>query len=385
MPEHATQPVLELWKRIGRDAGGIASEVAELLLAEVESYAGIGEEEVRAGIEALVESAARGLAAGRAPGEAELEAAVAIGAERAQQGAPLEAQLRAVRLTADLMLARGRVHVAELGIDDIDVALDAIEAAFDWIDAVSNAITRGYREAEREQQRARAYSAAGFLHSLLGGHLDPPRAESEARSHGLDPAASFRALRARPGGGLPPHRLRDLVAERGGGDGTLAGIIEGDVAALVRTSLDLPDGVVAGIGPAVPLESAAESYARAGEALEAAVAFGRDGVFSVEDLALEVAVMDERIGGALARRLFDPLDQLGERGAALEETLKAFLANGMRFEATARALHVHVNTLRHRLARFEELTALDLKRTEDVVALWGALERRRVQPRHGSL
>jgi DNA-binding PucR family transcriptional regulator len=39
---------------------------------------------------------------------------------------------------------------------------------------------------------------------------------------------------------------------------------------------------------------------------------------------------------------------------------------------------LHPNTLRKRLARYEELSGLDLHRMDDLVALWWALERRRV-------
>jgi len=45
---------------------------------------------------------------------------------------------------------------------------------------------------------------------------------------------------------------------------------------------------------------------------------------------------------------------------------------------TARALHVHPNTLRHRLKRFEELTGSSLRNATEVMELWWALERRRL-------
>jgi purine catabolism regulator len=48
--------------------------------------------------------------------------------------------------------------------------------------------------------------------------------------------------------------------------------------------------------------------------------------------------------------------------AALEDTLRAFLDLGGRYVETAAALHVHVNTLRKRLERVEELTGRDARR-----------------------
>ena len=58
---------------------------------------------------------------------------------------------------------------------------------------------------------------------------------------------------------------------------------------------------------------------------------------------------------------------------ALDATVR-----GGTLEAAARALHVHSNTLRHRLRRFEEATGATLRDPRDLVELWWALERRRL-------
>jgi sugar diacid utilization regulator len=60
--------------------------------------------------------------------------------------------------------------------------------------------------------------------------------------------------------------------------------------------------------------------------------------------------------------------------ADLLATLWAFLETGGRWQETAGRLHVHVNTLRHRLARVEQLTGRRLDSTPDRVDLWLALQ-----------
>ncbi|WP_433153729.1 PucR family transcriptional regulator [Actinomadura nitritigenes] len=62
------------------------------------------------------------------------------------------------------------------------------------------------------------------------------------------------------------------------------------------------------------------------------------------------------------------------RGADLEATLRAFLDHDGHWSATAAALHVHVNTLRNRLAKITELTGRDVTRTADRVDLFLALQ-----------
>jgi DNA-binding PucR family transcriptional regulator len=61
------------------------------------------------------------------------------------------------------------------------------------------------------------------------------------------------------------------------------------------------------------------------------------------------------------------------RGGELEATLRAFLDHDGHWSATAGALHIHVNTLRNRLARVAELTGRDVSRTADRVDLFLAL------------
>jgi hypothetical protein len=62
------------------------------------------------------------------------------------------------------------------------------------------------------------------------------------------------------------------------------------------------------------------------------------------------------------------------RGGELEATLRAFLDHDGHWAATAAALHVHVNTLRNRLAKIADLTGRDVSRTPDRVDLFLALE-----------
>ena len=103
--------------------------------------------------------------------------------------------------------------------------------------------------------------------------------------------------------------------------------------------------------------AAGRSFAIASRALQTAVAFGQEGAFSLADLSIRPAILaDEALGDAFAARYLEPLAALGRLGAELEATLRAWFDQGMRIDDTARVLHVHPNTLRHRLRRFEEAT-----------------------------
>jgi DNA-binding PucR family transcriptional regulator len=141
---------------------------------------------------------------------------------------------------------------------------------------------------------------------------------------------------------------------------------------------------VVGIGHEADLARLDASFELATRVLETAVAFGRAGVVTLDDLSLRTAILAEgHLGERLVRRYLDPLRERGEFGATLEETLRAYLRHGMRIDESAKALFVHPNTLRHRLDRIQQLTGADLRSTEDLLELWWALERRAVDASRG--
>jgi PucR family transcriptional regulator, purine catabolism regulatory protein len=93
--------------------------------------------------------------------------------------------------------------------------------------------------------------------------------------------------------------------------------------------------------------------------------------------SLLLALQDEDVLAAFRRALLQPLEEHdARRRSELVDTLDRFLSSGCRWQETAAALHVHVNTLRHRLRRVEQLTGRDLGSMEDRVDLWIALRSR---------
>lgn len=91
--------------------------------------------------------------------------------------------------------------------------------------------------------------------------------------------------------------------------------------------------------------------------------------------ALLLALQDQDVLDAFRDSLLAPLEAHDSRhGSDLVATLQAFLESGGRWQETAEALHVHVNTLRNRLDRVQALTGRQLDSTPDRVDLWLALQ-----------
>ena len=96
----------------------------------------------------------------------------------------------------------------------------------------------------------------------------------------------------------------------------------------------------------------------------------------MEQLGLWPAVIaDGDVGDELVRRIIDPVLAQGATGEAILETVMRYLQNDLRLEVTAQEMYLHVNTVRYRLRRFEDLVDIALRHLDDLVQVWWAIQR----------
>ncbi len=139
----------------------------------------------------------------------------------------------------------------------------------------------------------------------------------------------------------------------------------------------------AALGPEVPWQQAAVSFARAREVLRLAEAGGIDGddsllVAESHKLALLLGA-DRRLARDVADSALAPLTAETELSRErLGSTLDAWLRHRGRTEAVAKALHVHPQTVRYRLAKLRELFGSRLEDPDARFELELALRARRI-------
>jgi hypothetical protein len=218
---------------------------------------------------------------------------------------------------------------------------------------------------------------------------------------GAGPPSSWVVVSAE-GQGLPDGAVRAALVEAltgaddraligGGGDGAIILMpeaVDGEpMADRLRALLGPLD---AGLGPegrltlgaSAPADSAGGLRGALEEARHArriaAARVGRICVSGPEELASHVlllAAVPDEVRRAFRSRLLDRVIGYDlEHQADLVRTLEAFLRYDGSWTRCAAALHVHVNTLRYRIGRIEELTGRDLSRLEDRVDFYLALE-----------
>jgi PucR C-terminal helix-turn-helix domain len=373
-PPHAAV-VGALVAEIETELDDVVAAIGDRIRAEIPDFRRLPVDTLARAVRGNVTRALNALRELRPPTESELEQAAEIGRERAEQGLTVDAVLHAYRISVTAVWSRFGELARERGADVASV-LAFSETLWLWADAVMDIVGSAHREVELEQAREEQQRRDAFVFALLSGTLDAAELRLQSATFGLDADRLYTPFRARALGATSlPRRVAVALA---GDDGLVTGVDRDFAGITAGAPVTLPR-VVCGIGPASRLEALPAGFAAASRALQTAVAFGQDGTVSLADLSIRPAILaDEALGDAFAARYLEPLAGMGRLGAELETTLRTWFDLEMRVDETAKALHIHPNTLRHRLRRFEEATGATLRDPRDLVELWWALERRRL-------
>ncbi|MGW7259403.1 PucR family transcriptional regulator [Streptomyces sp. NPDC054834] len=302
-----------------------------------------------------------------------------VARDRAAQGVPLSDGLRAFRRA---LSAIRDLFIAEATRRELDPGLivDRTKCLWELADVASVQIAAVHRQAEVASALLDARRRADFLRGLLYGTLSTAEIHSGAAIYGLDPSRPYRAIRAVSNGDVAPDVLERSLESHGrrNGRAALLTVLDDTVAGVVEVKPEAGDlEVTAGLGPPTDLAAAHRSFRAAGRMLEAARAYGLRGVYDLNDLSWRVAVVAEpELAELLLDRYLRPLEAEGEFGALIEESVRGYLERGRHIREVARAAHVHVNTVRYRLRRFEELTGTSLDAPDTAVELSWALAAR---------
>jgi sugar diacid utilization regulator len=245
------------------------------------------------------------------------------------------------------------------------------------------------RQREQESRRVANQVAGTVLRALLAGSARLSEIASTALAAGLDVHRPLRVLAA-SAPGAPIGRATSVLAElvatvEAPQRPALLGVVDEQVFALLPTEGEsdtdlaaraatalrllepgLSSGrVVVGISSvtqAADLRGAVQEARHARELGERRP--GRTSVVAGEEVAVHrllLATVPDELRRALRRRVLGPVfDYDAEHDGCLIQTLTVFLdCSGSWSRASAR-LHVHVNTLRYRIGRVEELAGVDL-------------------------
>lgn len=295
--------------------------------------------------------------------------------ERGACGLPLDVLLDGLRFEQRVVRDWCVAEVRSRSLSDTEV-LDALTVLTDAADEVAGHVVRACRDARTgvgllDERRS------SVVRRLLWPLPELPVRRDELSALGLQEGSAYRAVWAKSetDAEMLCSQLQSQVWHRGGGvlaevDGAVVGVISAPPVSGCDTD-------VVAVGDARPLSDAHLSYRTAVRVMEAAERFGVRGVVTADRLGLRLAIAsDADVSRVLSERYLDPLDSEGEFGEVLADTAYEFLRHGGQIKRTAREMHVHPNTLKHRLQRFQSVTSCDVSDPRTVAELWWVLEAR---------
>ncbi|GAA2214965.1 PucR family transcriptional regulator [Nonomuraea monospora] len=258
--------------------------------------------------------------------------------------------------------------------------------------AISEVVTAdGFAAEQRRAERVRAQTLLDVL-----GHIPPGEVSAHLRLLGADPGLPTAAMVVTQTGGPEldlPELLHEGLARKGrhlvvGGTPREAVVLVNGRAS--RKSLaDELRALIQEVGGAVSIAAGVSemvaSVSQLGEALETArrgmeSARGGPGPVSIMSVAdidsfdLLLASLPTSMRRSFRDHLLGPVEEYDARhGSELLRTLDTFLETCGSWQRTADELYVHVNTLRYRMQRIEELTGRRMSSMRDRTDLYLAL------------
>jgi PucR C-terminal helix-turn-helix domain len=280
-------------------------------------------------------------------------AADRLATDRALQGVPLPALLTGYQAAREHVLFRLIDSARSADVVSADL-LDALLELDSFTTYLQNRLVHAYRETELELARTAHAARTQALRDLL--HDGPPERIAEA---GLDATRLYHCWVADVTDPSRARPVESLFTSLDGVSGLVDGYLCGVTARLPATTA--AGGTLVVASPAVPVAELAVSYRLCGAALASARKHGLCGLRSLTSLAMVLAVdAHPQLGEMLVDEHLARLSVADEFHRLLVETALVYLEHGGRVDLAAVALHVHPNTVKHRLRRLGELTAFDV-------------------------
>jgi hypothetical protein len=250
-------------------------------------------------------------------------------------------------------------------------------ALCDWY---ASELASARTQAANRAERRHGHRSQSFLSSVQRGEVGPAELAVAAAAFGLSGRESVWVIRARPSAAFVAGLRREI--ERcavGGPVSPLLGTIGSDlVGVAVRPpSIAGNEGPVVVLGPLL-IADLYVVFAESAHLLDVAVRFRLTGIVDRERVGVHLAVADHvPVARTLRAKYVTRVQhEAGTNADVLLQTIEAYLHLDRGIKTTAESLHIHVNTLRHRIHRYEEIVGESLCDTRAVVEIWWALVQR---------
>lgn len=346
-------------------------EVAiDRVLSDIPGYRVVSRADLLASLRRNTRLAVRTLAARQVPPAEEIWEAEKATLERLQSGLPIEDIMAGFRVSIGTIEDKMVELARHRDVTD-DEVLALTRLLWQLSDAFSARAAAAYRRHGMTLALAEQRRQDQWLLALLAGSLDAQEIRRGVAGLRLDPDAELITC-CTPRS--PEDALEDarqlLVGQFRGAATAVVLPSEGRLVGILPAAPKPVTGLLIALGPPATPSRLADSALNSRRVLAAAELRYEQGVYCAADLGWRMALpASPDVTASLRHKYLEPMEGRGAFGAEVLETLRTYLEHERSIPATARALHLHVNTLRYRLQRFEQLTGCTLTSTDTLVEL----------------
>ena len=355
---------------LGDSLDTLTDETCLRIYRELDSYAGVEPAALASAVSRNLRTALTALRDQRVPSPGNLDGAALTARERYETGVPVEEIVRGFRISISLIHERFVDLAISLGLP-VEAAVSGSRTMWGVADAFTTRIITTYQALQLDTALRDAQRRAAVVRALLAGEIP-----NDASLVALDADGLYAAVRCEVPQADNAERVRRELETSGSRSATRALIVlDGGICLGIVATRPTDPGHPVGMGPFVRPDDLPRSDRIARQALRLAQRLGRRGVQSVDELGWRLAAASRPdVWRFYADRFLLPVLAEGQFGDEVLQTVRAWLAHSGSIPKTAEALTVHVNTVRYRLRRFEELTDAELDDPDNLIGVAWALE-----------
>lgn len=361
----------DLLSRLESEVGEMAFDTADEIISTIPGYDHASREKVVKTAQQNLSMSTRMIMRGTEPQLDDVDHANETALDRIEEGVPLGSLLSGFRLSMRRIQRRLLDLAPEYGTPS-EQLLEWSNVLWTLGDLFSTCVTAVYRDHEITRTVADSTRRSEWIGRLVVGELDEAEILRGAALYKVPTDVPVRIIVAPldedAGVGVEAGLRR--WAEAGGArllttvqSRSVTGVLVGDPEGGV-----LPAGVPLGLGSPALLTGLHRTFAMVHRVLSTAVDLGMTGIVDQDMLSWKLAVSSSpETTDMLRERYLVPLEDSRTFGEDLVTSVKAYLEHRLNVRAAAESIPVHVNTLRYRLRRFEELTGRDLGDVDTLV------------------
>ncbi|MHB1010484.1 MAG: PucR family transcriptional regulator [Dermatophilaceae bacterium] len=348
----------------------LAEATCVRIYSELDAYADIEPEALASAVARNLRTALDALRAGEVPSPRSLDGAAQTAWERYTAGVPVVDIVRGFRISIALIHERFVDLAVSLRLP-VETTVKGSRVMWGVGDSFTTRIITEYQAIALEAALRDAQYRAAAIRRLLAGEPADDRTLAA-----IDPISNYAAVRCDIPESQDIERVRKLLETSGSRPNRAALLVsDGGTCLGVVATRPADPGLAVGLGPFVPLPDLARSDRIARQALRLAQRQGHTGIHSIDELGWRLAAVSRPdIWHLYWQQFVAPLAEEGVFGEEILAAVRAWITRKHNVAKAAEALTVHVNTIRYRLRRFEELCGADLSDPDDLVGVWWALE-----------